>query len=67
MVGIICSSVPKVFYQVEQKRSWRNTGKRVKSSATLKSIHKEEKLRVENPSGNKSREVSGEAGEVDFA
>lgn len=45
----------------------RKNEQRVKSDAALKSIQREEKRRVENPSRNKYREVSGEAGEVDFS
>lgn len=61
---LVCS---KGFLSVAAEEIMEKNKQRVKSNATFKCIQKEEKLRVEYPSRNKSREVSGEAGEVDFA
>lgn len=55
------------FLSVSAEEIMRKNEQRVKSDAALKSIQREEKRRVENPSRNKYREVSGEAGEVDFS
>lgn len=69
MMGIICFLLvcSKGFLSVSAEEMMKKNKQRVKSNATFKSIQREEKLRVENPSGNKYGEVSGEAGEVDFA
>lgn len=64
-MGIICSSVLKGFFNLFQ---YKKNEQRGRSNATLKSIQSKEKNQGRKPpSRNKYREVSGEAGEVDFA